>query len=223
MTAAIAAGVAGFAMPVIADTTTITGRAHVVDGDTIDVGPVRIRIHGIDAPETDQTCLTETGASWACGSEATNALADLVQGHDVSCAALDRDQYGRVIASCRNEGQIDVGSEIVASGLAWAYVTYSSDYVEQEEVARQAALGIWQGEAQPPWEFRANRWERAAANSPRPGCPIKGNINRQGERIYHTPWSSSYNQTVIDEEAGEMWFCDEAEAQAAGWRAPYGR
>lgn len=64
------------------------------------------------------------------------------------------------------------------------------------------------------------RWERAAAASPRPGCPIKGNINRDGERIYHTPWSPWYERVQIDESQGERWFCDEAEAEAAGWRAP---
>ena len=66
---------------------------------------------------------------------------------------------------------------------------------------------------------RDNRWDRAAARSPRPGCPIKGNINvGSGERIYHTPSSAAYDRTVIDESKGERWFCDEAEAIAAGWR-----
>lgn len=46
------------------------------------------------------------------------------------------------------------------------------------------------------------------------------NVNRTGERIYHTPWSPWYDRTQIDETAGERWFCDEAEAIAAGWRAP---
>ena len=39
-----------------------------------------------------------------------------------------------------------------------------------------------------------------------------------GERIYQTPWSASYDRTVIDESKGERWFCDEADASAAGWR-----
>jgi hypothetical protein len=47
---------------------------------------------------------------------------------------------------------------------------------------------------------------------------IKGNINSEGERIYHFPGCGSYNQTVIDEGAGERWFASSAEAEAAGWR-----
>ena len=48
---------------------------------------------------------------------------------------------------------------------------------------------------------------------------IKGNVARDGERIYHTPWSPWYGRTKISEGKGERWFCDEGAAQAAGWRA----
>ena len=103
-------------------------------------------------------------------------------------------------------------------GLAWAFRRFSDDYVELEDRARMARVGIWQGDAEAPWDYRANAWERAAEASPRPGCPIKGNIKRDGEKIYHTPWSPWYERTQIDESRGQRWFCDEAEAQAAGWR-----
>lgn len=51
------------------------------------------------------------------------------------------------------------------------------------------------------------------------GKPIKGNINRKGEKIYHIPGASKYDATKIDESKGERWFCSEDEAIAAGWRA----
>ena len=50
-------------------------------------------------------------------------------------------------------------------------------------------------------------------------CRIKGNINREGERIYHLPDGKWYEPTRISTEKGERWLCNEAEAQAAGWRA----
>ena len=40
--------------------------------------------------------------------------------------------------------------------------------------------------------------------------------------IYHVPGSPAYERTKIDEAKGERWFCSEAEARAAGWRAPRG-
>ncbi|MCL1900730.1 MAG: DUF1524 domain-containing protein [Promicromonosporaceae bacterium] len=49
-------------------------------------------------------------------------------------------------------------------------------------------------------------------------CDIKGNISRKGEKIYHVPGQQDYNKTVIDQSAGERWFCSEDEAVAAGWR-----
>jgi len=57
-----------------------------------------------------------------------------------------------------------------------------------------------------------------SASSPR-GCKIKGNIGGGG-KIYHVPGSEAYAKTRIDESRGERWFCSEAEARAAGWRAP---
>jgi len=49
---------------------------------------------------------------------------------------------------------------------------------------------------------------------------IKGNISKpSGERIYHVPGSSSYDETRIDEADGERWFCTEQDALRAGWRA----
>jgi endonuclease YncB( thermonuclease family) len=50
-------------------------------------------------------------------------------------------------------------------------------------------------------------------------CRIKGNISENG-RIYHVPGSAWYERTEISASRGERWFCSEAEAKAAGWRAP---
>ena len=96
-------------------------------------------------------------------------------------------------------------------------------YEGAERKAREARRGVWQAPTRPPWDYRADRWARAAAASSRTGCPIKGDISGNGERIYHTPWSASYRATNIDEAKGERWFCDEAEAIEAGWRAARSR
>jgi endonuclease YncB( thermonuclease family) len=203
----------------VAQSAEILGTAHVIDGDTIDIGPVRIRLHGIDAPESDQSCATAANGVWDCGAVATRRLRLSVENQPIRCEARDRDLYGRVIGVCF-KGDEDLNALLVREGLAWAYTRFSNDYAAVEATARLERIGIWGAENIPPWEFRAQRWERAAAASPRPGCPIKGNINRDGDRIYHTPWSRWYERVQIDESQGDLWFCDEAEAQAAGWRAP---
>jgi len=68
-----------------------------------------------------------------------------------------------------------------------AFREYSERFVPEEESARDARAGLWQTSFEPPWEYRAERWRVAAQEAPK-GCPIKGDINREGERIYHTPW-----------------------------------
>lgn len=177
-----------------------------------------MRLHGIDAPEAGQTCRDAGDNDWDCGTGAMNRLAAMVEGRRVSCVAIERDAYGRIISRCTSDG-IDLAETLVAEGLAWAFVRYSDSYVPVEAATRTVGLGIWAAENQAPWDYREARWERAAAESPRPGCPIKGNISQKGERIYHTPWSPHYARTRINEADGERWFCDEAEAIAAGWRA----
>jgi hypothetical protein len=53
----------------------------------------------------------------------------------------------------------------------------------------------------------------------KPGCDIKGNISyNTGEKIYHVPGQTFYNETVINPVYGERWFCTEDEAIANGWR-----
>jgi endonuclease YncB( thermonuclease family) len=195
----------------------IQGRPEPIDADTFDIGMVRIRLHGIDAPELSQTCARPDGGTWPCGAVALERLQALGAGGDVTCVGRERDLYGRIIATCTADG-VDIAAQLIAEGLAWAYREYSDAYAPEEDRARARGLGIWQAETQTAWAFRADRWQRAAAAAPRSGCPIKGNINAKGERIYHTPWSKYYGRTKIDEAGGEAWFCDEAEAEAAGWR-----
>jgi endonuclease YncB( thermonuclease family) len=200
----------------------ISGPAEILDGDTLDIGLVRIRLHGIDAPELGQTCTAVAGGNWDCGAAAAHRLEALVVGHDLDCTGHERDAYGRIVATCLAGGR-DVAGVLVSEGLAWAFLEYSTDYAALEAQPRAAGLGIWQAPTQTAQDFRADRWQRAAAVAPRENCPIKGNINGAGERIYHTPWSNYYKRTQINEAAGEAWFCDEAEAEAAGWRPAAGR
>jgi endonuclease YncB( thermonuclease family) len=130
----------------------LAGEARVIDGDTISVGGVRYRMHGIDAPETRQVC-RRGGVDWLCGQEAAAYLRQLVRGQDVDCRGRGADKYGRTVAVC-HAGGADLNRAMVLAGLAWAYVKYSRDYAADEAEARQAGRGVWASEAIPPWEWR---------------------------------------------------------------------
>jgi phosphatidylserine/phosphatidylglycerophosphate/cardiolipin synthase-like enzyme len=65
-----------------------------------------------------------------------------------------------------------------------------------------------------------------SAPSPDPACPIpiKGNVNRKGQRIYFEPGDRDYERVVMkncDHDIcanGKRWFCSASQAEAAGWR-----
>jgi endonuclease YncB( thermonuclease family) len=204
---------------VAAEGVSAASNARVIDGDTIDVDGVRYRLHGIDAPEVGQLCLSADGGHWPCGQEALRKMESLVVGHGVTCTPHEKDMYGRWVASCRADG-VDVNGEMIAAGLAWAFRKYSIDYVKAEEVARAGHLGVWQADTEAPWDFRSHKWDSAAAGAPSAACPIKGNISSKNQKIYHAPWSKDYAKTKVDTKNGERWFCSEGEAIAAGWRPP---
>lgn len=197
----------------------IVGKARVIDGDTIDIAGQRIRLHGIDTPESEQTC-TIDGKKYACGQNATFALSQIIGRHWVYCHEKDRDRYGRIVAVCNLAGANgpEVNGTMVRTGWALAYRQYSKQYVGLEKEAQQAKAGLWQGQFVKPWDWRRGK-RLSAANDNKPAkCLIKGNIGRRGTRIYHVPGGQYYNRTKISQSKGERWFCSEAEARAAGWR-----
>ncbi len=195
----------------------------MIDGDTIDVGRTRVRLHGVDAPESGQSCIA-SGARWPCGRRATRALAERLGSRTVICEERDPDRYGRIVAVCRQDGR-DINAWLVAKGWALAYRRYSRAYVDEERTARSAREGMWRGEFVAPWDWRRGKRLRDSARTSRPSaraaskrCNIQGNIGRGGKRIYHMPSGHYYARTRIDTSRGERWFCSEREARAAGWR-----
>ena len=115
----------------------------IVDGDTADVrlesGMIRIRLHGIDAPEMGQPY----------GSTARKGLSDRVYGKSVLVARIWF-------------GEQDINAEMIKSGFAWVYRRYAEDprYCTYEKGARDLRQGLWKSpsqEAIAPWEWRKRR------------------------------------------------------------------
>lgn len=130
----------------------VSGTAVIIDGDTIDVGGERVRLHGIDAPESRQVC-TVNGSDWRCGESATLALRHEAGGRTVSCKGSKKDRYDRIIAVCF-AGETDLNAMMVREGFALAYRRYSKDYVGEEESARVGRKGMWRSSFIEPWKWR---------------------------------------------------------------------
>jgi endonuclease YncB( thermonuclease family) len=194
----------------------LSGRVvGISDGETFtlltaDKQQIKIRLAEIDAPESGQPY----------GNKSKQTLSGLIFGKDVRVVVQTKDRYGRTVGR-PYVGGLDVCAEMVRMGAAWAYREYLIDrsLLTLEADAKVDKRGLWgtsEAQAMPPWEWRRT----GGQNSVSGGCQIKGNINSQGDRIYHVPGSRSYGATRINELKGERWFCSEAEARAAGWRAP---
>ena len=131
---------------------TIFGKAKVIDGDTIHINKNKIRLHAIDAPETNQTC-NKNSKVWNCGEESTKYLKELIANNIIECITQAKDRYNRFIGICYKDN-LDLNSEMVLNGWAIAYRYYSMDYVEEEEEAKQQKKGVWSGEFEEPYLFR---------------------------------------------------------------------
>jgi endonuclease YncB( thermonuclease family) len=135
----------------------LAGVARVIDGDTIDIRGTHIRLDGIDAPESKQTCEIND-KKYPCGLEATEALIKLTGANNVECTQTGTDKYRRIIARCKI-GTIDVGAWMVEHGWAVAFRKYSMAYVETENHARSEKLGMWSGKFTMPEEWRKGKRE----------------------------------------------------------------
>jgi micrococcal nuclease len=198
---------------------------RVIDGDTIQVdvdGELeRVRYIGMDTPET-----VHPRKPVECfGKEASARNAALVGDKKVRLErdVTDRDRYGRLLRYVWVDDTF-VNLELVREGYAMVStyppdVEHTDAFVAAQREAREANRGLWR--SCPARAEAARREEapkpKAPSQGPK-GCPIKGNINARGDKIYHRPDCPSYARTKIDEDAGQRWFCSDGEAEAAGWR-----
>ena len=140
-------------LPASSNTVTFSGPARIIDGDTLEVAGKPIRLHGIDAPESDQTCLNSAHILWSCGRVATESLRHLASIHPIKCHSESRGRYGRHIAVC-HINSLNLNQWMVREGWAVAYRRYSKDYIPDETKARRERLGIWSGQFIEPWRWR---------------------------------------------------------------------
>lgn len=201
---------------------------RVIDGDTIvvliDGVEKTVRYIGIDTPET----VHPTKPAGCFGVEASAKNKELLSSGYVRLVKdiSETDKYGRLLRYVY-VGDTFVNLALVEGGYANAS-TYPPDvahtelFLTAEDAARSAQRGLWGAACA---EYRENTTSGAsiptastAGATPTGSCSIKGNISISGEKIFHVIGCDSYSKTVINESAGERWFCSEQEALNAGWR-----
>lgn len=155
--------IAFFVLPAAART--VQGNAHIVDGDTLIIENIRIRLEGIDAPEKHQTCRDpRRNTTVPCGAMATQALENYVSGHVVTCRLLRQDRYNRYIGRCARGSRIDalastpdLSAIMVLQGWALAFLAERRpDLLVAEQTARSQRRGIWAYVFEAPADVRGH-------------------------------------------------------------------
>ena len=137
---------------------TLVGPQRVIDGDTIRIADLTIRLIGIDAPEPGQPCLRD-GDLLDCSLESESALAALLAVGDAQCDVLGHEGRDLRIAVCR-VAEVELNRELVRQGWAMAYRAAAAagpSYAAEQLAAANARRGLWAGQFAPPWEWRARR------------------------------------------------------------------
>ncbi|MFN6953314.1 MAG: thermonuclease family protein [Acetobacteraceae bacterium] len=134
----------------------IRGPAEVIDGDTIDIRGHRIRLHGIEAPESNQYC-TRGGRRWDCFEASAQALERLIGRAEVVCVPVGA-SFNRWVARCW-VGGAELGGWMVWTGWAVVSERYNRvpEYRRFEAEARAERRGLWSSRFIPPEDWRAGR------------------------------------------------------------------
>ena len=132
----------------------LVGAARIIDGDSLVVEGVELRLEGIDAPEHRQKSLDAGGRTFAQGKYATHYLRKLVGQAPVRCELHGEDKYGRQLATVYTRDGRNVNAEMVRAGQALAYMKFSRRYEAEEREAKKRRAGMHSGTWITPWAWR---------------------------------------------------------------------
>ena len=130
------------------------------------------------------------------------------------------DSYDRILAYVFLNWE-NINENIIKNWYGWEYTydkpyKYQSEFKEAQKIAEKNNLWLWNT---CNWERIPLEKESTETVTTAHVWDIKWNINSKWEKIYHVPWCSHYEKTVITESKWEKWFSSTQEAEAAWWRA----
>lgn len=135
----------------------LTGRAFVIDGDSLVIAGEKVRLEGIDAPELGQNCNFD-GNSSPCGRSSRTHLRQLIGSDEAVCDGWQRDKYERLLVQCSAGGR-ELNRLMVRDGWAVSF----GDFEGEELSAKRARRGLWRGRFVRPSTWRAKHTVQAGS------------------------------------------------------------
>ena len=130
----------------------ISGKAHIIDGDSVKINNYEIRLIDIDAPEYKQTCYNSSNKVYNCGKLALKFLRNQTNNKNIKCNINGKDYYSRFLATCYIL-DVNLNSLMVENGWAINYSS-SNKYYNKELLAKKNKIGLWQGDFITPRQYR---------------------------------------------------------------------
>jgi len=132
-------------------------KVRVIDGDSLAIGTLRIRLQGIDAPELKQECINiKSKKAYRCGEVAREYLIQLINHQAIECTNEGLDRYQRQISYCYI-GEFNLNRAMIISGNAVAYSKYDKSFVKEEQAAKLNKVGVWASRFKSPKQFRKTK------------------------------------------------------------------
>ncbi|MDX1934787.1 MAG: thermonuclease family protein [Capsulimonadales bacterium] len=198
------------------DTITLLTESDGRNGQNGQKRSIKIRLNGIDAPETDQPF----------GQASKQFASKAVFGQQITVKSQGQDRYGRTLGVVMTADGKNLNQALVKNGYAWWYRKYAPNdgaLKQLEFEARQARRGLWAESriAIAPWEWRSGRranpppqvrTRRATITAPAIEKDVTVWVNTNSG-IYHYPGQRWFGNTK------HGMFMKEKDAQAQGYRA----
>jgi len=133
----------------------ISGKASIIDGDSIKIRNQEIRLINIDAPEYTQECLDQNMQKYKCGIVAKDFLKKIISNKEIICKYHKKDIYNRILGKCHTK-ETQINKEMVKAG--WAILYNFRDSTKEmkkiEILARKNKQGLWNGSFLEPQKYR---------------------------------------------------------------------
>jgi|GEM_PF-1527622 len=145
-------------LPSQATAADFSGKATVVDGNTLSFGETKVSLWALNAPSQKEQCLSTRGKIFPCGKTANRTLTMLIQGRSIECDIKDgaKDKQSRPLVICRLMG-MDINEQMVLSGWAVAKADEGEQYSRSQYAAKKTRSGMWRSLSFKPEDIRGRK------------------------------------------------------------------